>query len=220
MASRVVDRGNAGQYSAARLRAGAAADVLVLLVAAAFYVAIGADNVASWPDNRVLISEAGTGLLFLLIWLLCVPCSLASSVMLYGWPGMRSRPAEARRAIFLRAPQRPARAKRPPAMRRPPIWMWLLLTILAAGCVAVVAGSAAAGTDKGQLRTLPNHRFEVSAISLHDSAWTVVSARDAQAYRAKFMRTSSVAMFVALLLIGNSGYALFIRGQLLAHRRR
>jgi hypothetical protein len=194
--------------------------MLVLLVAVAFYVVIGADNVVSWPGNRVLISEAGTGGLFLLVWLLCIPWSLVSNVLLYGWPGMRSRPAEALRAMFWGARERPYWAKLPPAMRRPSIWMWLLLTIAAAGCVVVIAGSAVAGTDKGQLRTLPRHRFEVSAISLHDSAWTPVSSREAQAYRARFMRTSSVAMFVALILIGNSGYALFLRSQLLAIRHR
>ena len=93
--------------------------------------------------------------------------------------------------------------------------MLLALVLLAAGAVLVVSGSAAAGTDKGEVRILPGPRYEVSALGLHHAAWTPVSAGEYQAYRAKFMRNSSLSMFVPLVLIPNFGYALFLRRELL-----
>jgi len=147
-----------------QLRRCMATDLMVLAAAIGFYIVIviAADNIASWPADRVLISESGTGALFLAVWLLCVPWSFASNALLYGWPGLVCGPGELLRGMFWASRQRPAWAKLPRSMRRPPAWMLLGLVLLAAGAVLVVSGSAAAGTDKGEVRILPGPRYEVS----------------------------------------------------------
>jgi len=168
------------------------ADTAVVVIAIGFYIAIAADNIDSWPSNRVLISAGGTGALFVALWLLCGPWSLASNVLLYGWPGRRARPGEQLRAFFWASRDRPAWAKLPLSTRRPPTWMWLALMLAAAGCAVVVAGSFSAGVAKGELRILAGQRYGVSALGLDDAAWTQVSAAGYQAYRAKFMRAAWV----------------------------
>ena len=55
----------------------------------------------------------------------------------------------------------------------------------------------------------------MSALGLHHAAWTRFSAGEYQAYRAKFMRNSSLSMFVPLVLIPSSGYARFLCRDLL-----
>src|SRR5260221_4235435 len=178
------------RFSRIQLRRCMAADLMVLAAAIGFYIVIAADNIASWPADRVLISESGTSALFLAVWLLCVPGSFASNALLYGWPGLVCGPGELLRGMFWASRQRPAWAKLPRSMRRPPAWMWLALVLLAAGAVLVMWGRAAAGPDKGEVRVLPGPRYELSALGLHHAAWTRGSAGEYQAYRAKLMRNS------------------------------
>src|SRR5215467_8190958 len=84
------------QFSRSNVRGCMAADCAVIAVAVAYVVVLGADNIASWHGNRVLIDAGGTGALFAALWVLCGPWSIASNVMLYGWPygrlGRRARP--------------------------------------------------------------------------------------------------------------------------------
>jgi hypothetical protein len=95
-----------------QLRRCMATDLMVLAAAIGFYIVIAADNIASWPADRVLISESGTGALFLAVWLLCVPWSFASNALLYGWPGLVCGPGELLRGMFWASRQPPGRSCR------------------------------------------------------------------------------------------------------------
>lgn len=205
---------SSARSSPGALRAAIGGDVVVLAAAAAFYLAIAVTNIASWPANRVLISADHDAAGFFAIWLLFA-YSVLSNVLLYGWPYKGSGPGSVLRAIFWGSRRRPSWAKLPPSMRRPPGWLWLLLAVAVAGSVTVLAGSIAAGAGKSQLRILPGPRYLVSALGLHDGAWTQVSHATYQAYAAGAMRLSSLVMPFLAALIANCGYALFLRRELL-----
>lgn len=197
----------------ALLRLGISADIVVLCVAAAFLIAMAVDDVVSWPANQILFNFPG-GALFVFMWLL-TGYSVVSNVHLYGWPGWTNRSPGTWRAMFWAARQRPSWAKLPPAMRRPPIWMWLLCAVTAAGFTVIVVGSFQAGIGKGGLRILPGPRYWVSTVDLNNAAWTEVSHVQYQAYAADFMRLS--ALFVALpavVVIANASYTLSLRREL------
>jgi len=193
------------------LQLGISADIVVLCVAAAFLVTVAADDVISWPANQIWFNFPG-GSLFICMWLLA-GYSVLSNVNLYGWPGWRKRYTWG--AMFWAARQRPSWAKLPPAMRRPPIWMWLLCAVTAVGAAVIVVGSLHAGIGKGGLRILPGPRYQVSTLDLNEAAWTQVPHVQYQAYAADFMRES--AMFLALpafLLIANASYTMSLRREL------
>lgn len=195
------------------LRLGISAGVVLLCVAAAFFITMAADDVISWPANHILFNFPG-GVLFFCLWLL-IGYSVLSSVTLYGWPGWRNRSAGTWRAIYWAARERPSWAKLPPAMRRPPLWMWLLTGVTAAALIALVVGSLQAGMGKGGLRVLPGPRYQVSTLDLNHAAWTQVSHAQYQAYAADFMRESAVFVAVAaFLLIVNASYTLSLRREL------
>jgi hypothetical protein len=202
----------------ASLQSGISADIVVLCVAAAFFITMAADDVISWRANQVLFNFPG-GVLFACM-VLSAGYSILSNASLYGWPAWSDGFPGTWRAMFWATRQRPSWAKLPPAMRRPPIWMWLLCAVTAVGATVIVVGSLHAGIAKGGLRILPGSRYQVSTLDLNNAAWTQVSHVQYQAYTADFMRES--ALFVALpavLLIANASYTLSLRRELVRMAR-
>ncbi|WP_329243413.1 hypothetical protein OG417_45870 [Actinoallomurus sp. NBC_01490] len=60
--------------------------------------------------------------------------------------------------------------------------------------LAIVTGNALLGIDKGQARTLPGPKYQVSTSGLNDDAWTTVSAGEYRRWQARFIRGDGIVL--------------------------
>jgi hypothetical protein len=189
-----------------RSRACAAADRVAATVAVCTFVLAVVDSVASWPSDRVLIGQgdldhaAGLALLPSFFWL------GVSSWLLFGAGWSPSQPRKPHLTI-----DRPSLWRA--AMPAPAVRACFLMASVA--CAALVVGGLVVGFDKGEARTLPGPRHEVSSPSLDDGGgWTPVSAAQYQVWQARFVRED--AMFFAPFCLATAWLYL---GTLQLHRR-
>jgi hypothetical protein len=175
-----------------RSRACAAGDLVVAAVAAAMWIVLAVDDVASWPADRVLVTQHRLTRPFdLAIMMGCGVWLIGSQWMIFG------------------APVRGASG--------PWLSLWRGRTIrIATGVVAlatvvVVAGGFAAGAASGTARVEPGSGHEVAARGYHDGAWTPVSAGEYRVWQARFVRMSAGAMIFlgAATLVGAGLFSLY-----------
>jgi hypothetical protein len=164
----------------------AALDVVAALAGAGLFVVAAVDSVASWPSDKVMLTDpqlsriAGIVLPPAWFWM------IASTVMIYG---MRRRPHAAG----------PARSR----PRLPPLGR-VAMVVCAVVCAAVVVGSFAVGADKGSARIIPGPRYEVSILDLNDARWTRVTPAEYRIWQARFVREDGVFTAFGLILAGVS----------------
>lgn len=164
-----------------RSRACAVVDMLCAAAAAVLYVVSLVDSVVSWPSDRALVTDARIGPPVAVIGFFVGLWWVVSGVMVFGF-------ARGRRVA------RPVDLPPPSRRRR------LALALVVAIAVAVVTGNALLGIDKGEARTLPGPRYQVSTSDLNDDAWTTVSAGEYRTWQARFIRGDCI-VFAAFGII-------------------
>ena len=167
----------------------ATADVMAALAGAGLFVLAAVDSVASWPSDRVLLTDPELA-------------RVAGIVLLPGWPWMMASFL----MVFGVPRRRPRTRRRNSPWRRLPLPGRIAIWAVAAACAAVVAGSYAVGAAKGSARVLPGPRYEVSVIYLNNLQWTQVTHAQYQMWQAQFVREDSFfttfGLFLAAASIG------------------
>jgi hypothetical protein len=189
-----------------RSRVCAVGDVVVGLAGLALFAIVAVDSVASWPSDRVLLDhqrlERVAAVLLIPAWLWV----LLSFILLVGVPRRVSDPR--RRAAQAAAGRDVRRAARP----SPPVLV--ALALLAAGCVAVLAGGYTVGAAKGEVRALPGPAYAVSTVDLNGGDWTAVTAAQFTEYRARFVREDGPFTLFGLGIVGVSAALLQLHRKL------
>lgn len=179
-----------------RSRACAIGDIVAAAAGAGLFVIAAVDSLASWPSNRVLLSEPG---LARVAAVLLAPSWLwlfVSFPMVFGIP---RRNPDRRRRSTTRATDRPIRGAPWSSL---PIRFGLGLAAVV--CVVVVVGGFIVGAAKGHTRVRPGQTYEVSTRDLNDYQWTPVTADQYALWQARFVREDGAFTFFGLALIGGS----------------
>jgi len=162
---------------------------MAALAGAGLFVLAAVDSVASWPSDRVLLTDPELA-------------RVAGIVLLPGWPWMMASFL----MVFGVPRRRPRTRRRNSPWRRLPLPGRIAIWAVAAACAAVVAGSYAVGAAKGSARVLPGPRYEVSVIYLNNLQWTQVTHAQYQMWQAQFVREDSFfttfGLFLAAASIG------------------
>lgn len=180
-----------------RSRPCAVADMIAAAAGAGLFAVAAIDSVASWPSNRVLLSDRDLARVAGALLGPCWPWLLVSFLMVFGVP-RRNR-------------SRPRWSQRWPV--RWPVPARVCLAAAALACAAVVAGGFALGVAKGEVRVLPGPRYEVSTLDLNQANWTSVSAAQFNLWQARFVREDGLFTTFGLVLTAGS------LGLLQLHRR-
>jgi hypothetical protein len=179
----------ATRFTAWRLRSRwcAVADAVALAAGASLCVIAGVDSVASWPSNRVLLSDQDlsriAGVLLFPTW----PWVLASVAMVYGISNTRRD-------------RRAPRAHRP-GLPRLSAWSRACWVSALAACGAIVIGGFIVGAAKGGARVLPGPRYQVSTLDLNQANWTTVPPGQFQLWQARYIREDGLFMFFGLAVV-------------------
>jgi hypothetical protein len=150
-------------------------DALCAAAAAVLYVVSLVDGIVSWPSDRVLVTDARIGPPVAVIGFFAGLWWVVSGVMVFGF-------ARGRRVVRPVDPPPPSRRRR------------LALALVVAITLAIVTGNALLGIDKGQARTLPGPKYQVSTSGLNDDAWTTVSAGEYRRWQARFIRGDGIVL--------------------------
>jgi hypothetical protein len=186
----------------------AVADTTAAAASAVVCATVALDCVATWPTNRVLLSDhdvsrlAGVLIPPCWLWLFLVPVVFAR--------GHPSFAGTGRRPWRMPTPREPWGATAKPLL--PP----LARACLAAAAVAsltVIVVSFAIGAAKGSAQVLPGPVYLVSTLDLNNAAATRVSAAQFSLWQARFVREDSFLILFGLLAMWASVSMLALRRQ-------
>jgi hypothetical protein len=167
----------ANEVTPSRLRSPwcAVADTLGAGAGICLYAVAGIDSVASWPSNRVLLSDPD---LSRMAWVLLTPSWL--------WLILSAGTVSRLTRSWGRFSQWPARPR-------------ACFAAAALVSVAVVAGGFLVGAAKGAVRVLPGPRYQVATIDVNQGAWTTVPLSQFHLWQASFVREDGLFMFFGLI---------------------
>jgi hypothetical protein len=179
-------------------------DGVFLVAGLCTLVIVGLDAVVSWPSNRVLVDPSSLSDLAEAVLIPGWLWLLATAALLRGDSGVSRRSQLARRGRVAPSNQR----ARPPWAVRAPVWAKACAVVVATASVTTAVGSLVAGGAKGSGRVLPGPRYEISAMNLNQSRWTVVSGSQYRLWQAQFVREEAPLVMFFLVLVLLTGYLL------------
>jgi hypothetical protein len=170
-----------------RSRACAVVDTIAAAAGVGLYALAAIDSLASWPSNRVLVSDPELS-------------HVAEILLLPFWLWLLG-------SMFVLNGADPRRAKLRP-VQRVPSGLRATFAVAAVLGVTVIAGGFAVGAAKGAVRILPGPRYQVSTPDVNQSAWTAISVAQFHLWQARFVREDAILMLFGLFLAAGCYYLL------------